>query len=125
MPTFYSCSTTVELSVANLASATTTKAENKQCPESTQSITNISKAIARDSKNGTLGEIALTGDDGRQLQFLGKYQDMPFFVSRAGKGFFAPETERRTKRPAKSVKVQISDKPYLYDSAAGEVDDGE
>lgn len=63
------------------------------------------------------------GDDGRHLRFLGKLEDMPFFMVRAGKDFFDPDTNgKRTRRPARSAKAQISGNITLYDSG---VDDPE
>lgn len=125
MPTLYGHSTSVQLSVTNLARATTQNPEPRQCSVSTANIKKIDLEFAKASRDGTLGETALLGDDGRHLRFLGKYEDMPFFMVRAGKDFFDPNAvEKTTRRPAKSVRTQMSDNITLYDSGLDEIEEG-
>jgi len=125
MPTLYSHSTSVQLSVANLVKATTQNPQPRQCSASTASIKHIDLEFAKASKDGTLAETALLGDDGRHLRFLGDHEDMPFFMVRAGKDFFnSNDTEKTTKRPARSMRTQMSDSITLYDSGVDEVEEG-
>lgn len=125
MPTLYGHSTSVQLSVANLAKATTQNPESRQCNASTASIKKIDLEFAKASRDGTLAETVLLGDDGRHLRFLGKSKDMPFFMVCAGKNFFDPDCmENTTIRPARSVRTQTSDNTILYDAGVDEVEEG-
>lgn len=116
MPTFHNHSTAVQLSVANIPKVITQNPQPGQCAASTTNIKHVELEFAKASGDGTLAEDALSGDDGKHLDFLGKHQDMPFFMVRVGKDFYNPNaTQKTTRRPAKSVKAQISDSTALYD----------
>ena len=104
MPTFYAQNTTVQLSVADLARATTSKPHTQQSHATSESIRNVAQEFTRGSKDGTLTETPFyTNDqDGGHLRFLGKIRNMPFFMVHAGKNFFDVNTkEKRNRRPAR------------------------
>jgi len=125
MPTTYGRNTTLQLSVADLAKVTPPNPRPKQCPETTSSVGQIELQFAKASSNGTFAEEPLNGEDGRHLRFLGKHEDLPFFMVHAGKEFFNPnDLARRTRRPAKTVKQQTTDKLSLYDSGVDEIGKG-
>lgn len=125
MPTLHSHSTTVQLSVANIPKVITENPQTGQCNASTTNIKNVELEFAKASGNGTLAEDALSGDDGRHVDFLGKYQNMPFLLVRAGKDFYSPNAaQKTTMRPAKSVRAQTSESIALYDSAPDPEEEG-
>lgn len=102
MPTFYACKTTIQLSVADITRATTPNPRSVQCPEASQNIRSTAQEFARGSKDGTLTETPLLTEDGSHIRFLGKHQDMPFFMVHAGKTFFELDaSEKRNRRPAR------------------------
>ncbi|KAL2042074.1 hypothetical protein N7G274_005262 [Stereocaulon virgatum] len=102
MPTLYAATTTVQLSVANLKLATSPNPRTSQRPEVTADVERTLLEFAKGSRNGTLDETPLYAENGSHLRFLGKHQDMPFFMVRAGKNFFdATSKERRNRRAAR------------------------
>lgn len=102
MPTFYGRETTVQLSVAELGRATTSKPRTQQSLAASESIRNVAQEFARGSKDGTLTETPIYTDDGSHVRFLGKQRDMPFFMVHAGKNFFDLNSkEKRNRRPAR------------------------
>ena len=102
MPTFYAQKTTVQLSVADLGRATTPNPRTQQCHAASESIRNIAREFARGSRDGTLTETPLHTEDGSHVRFLGKQENMPFFMVHAGKNFFDSTTkEKRNRRPAR------------------------
>ena len=116
MPTSYGRNTSVQLSVASLASVITPKPRCKQCPETSSCIRQIELAFTEASTEGTLAEESINGEDGRHLQFLGRNKDLPFFMVRAGKDFYNPNaTTKTTRQPAKTVEQQTTEKLSLYD----------
>ena len=121
MPTNHGRKTTIQLSVAELGNVITQNPQNRQCAQTTSSITKTDLEFIETSKDGTLAEQPLNGKDDSHVQFLGKHEDMPFFMVRAGKELFNPNAPgRRNRRPAKTVKQQKTDRPAVYD----EDDDG-
>lgn len=125
MPKFYGRNTAIQVSVAELAKVTTQNPRPRQCPESTSSIGKIELEFTKASKEATLAEESLNGKDGRHLRFLGTNEDMPFFMVQAGKNFFNPDAmARRTRRPAKSLKQQTTDKVSVYDSDGDGIEKG-
>lgn len=118
MPTFYAKSTTVQLSVANLEHTTTANIRTAQSPQTTEIIRDIAFEFAKGSKDGSLSEIAINGEDGHHVQFLGKLENMPFFMVRAGKDFFDLNgSERRNRRPARVPLFETKNGFVLIDSS--------
>lgn len=102
MPTFYAQKTTVQLSVTDLGRATTTNPRRQQSLAASESIKNVAQEFARGSKDGTLTETPLYTEDGSHIRFLGKHEDMPFFMVHAGNNFFDLATKEKTnRRPAR------------------------
>ena len=99
MPTLYGQNTTVQLSIADLDRTVTL---NPRTQHATESIKKVAQEFARGSKDGTLTETALNTEDGSHIRFLGKHEDMPFFMVHAGKYLFDQTTmEKRNRRPAR------------------------
>lgn len=125
MPTLHSHSATIQLSVANIPKVITENPQTGQCNASTRNIKNVELEFAKASGNSTLAEDVLLGDDGRHLDFLGKHENMPFFLVRAGKDFYSPNAAQKTTiRPAKSVRAQTSESIALYDSGSDPDEEG-
>ena len=83
MPYYYSRSVEVGLSVADLDQTTTVEPSRTLGPESTANAEHAS-AIFRDNyTNGRLRETGICAEDGRELQFLGEFSDMPFIMVHA------------------------------------------
>ena len=102
MPTLYSAETTVQLSVADLKLATSPNPRTNQRPEATADVQRTLLEFTKGSRNGTLDETPLYAENGSHLRFLGKHQDMPFFMVHAGKNFFdANSKEKRNRRAAR------------------------
>ena len=112
MPTLYSRSTAIQLSVSHLSEATTAHPIPHQSPEARSNIQNATNSLVKASRNGTLMEDPINSTDGEShLRFLGKKQDMPFFLVQAGKDYFNPNASgRRTKRPIRSPLVETKKK---------------
>lgn len=104
MPTYYSRSTTIQLGVADLQDTTTIELESRSRSAVYDEVTSCAAKFARASINGTLDETPILTEDASQThaRFLGQFSNMPFFMVRAGMGFFNSEAEgRRTRRPAR------------------------
>ena len=125
MPTLYGRNTTVQVSLADLGKVITQNPRPKQCPETTNSIGKIELEFINASRNATLAEQSLLGEDEKHLRFLGRHEDMPFFMVRVGKDFFNPNAaERKTRRAARTVRQQTTDKVSVYDATIDETGDG-
>ena len=110
MPTFYARSTTVQLSTADLSRAITANPLTKQDPAATDSIRNIALEFAKSSSKRTLTEESLLAKDGSHVHFLGKHEDMPFFMAHAGKNFFDVQTPgKRNRRPARLPMIRFAE----------------
>ena len=112
MPTLYARSTTVQLSVADLKTTTTTNYK----PSVGSNIAEVTKnaaEFARGSRNGTLTEIPLyTEDSGTHMRFLGRHHNMPFFMVQAGKHFFDRKIGKlRTRKPQRDPSVKALPAP--------------
>ena len=92
MPTFHANSTTVQLSVADLKPTITSDIQTGQSKQTTEQVREIAAEFAKWSVNGTLRETPINGSDGHRMRFLGKLEDMPFFMVWAGKQFFSPDS---------------------------------
>ena len=102
MPTFYAQKTTIQLSIADLGRATTSNPRTQQSLAASESVRNVAQEFARGSKDGTLTETPLYTEDGSHVRFLGKHENMPFFMVHAGKNLFDLTTkEKRNRRPAR------------------------
>lgn len=111
MPTLYSRLTTVQLSISDLADATTARPVTHQSKEATDNVQDATEALIKGSRDATLTEDLLyTDDEQSRIRFLGKYQDMPFFMVHAGKDYFnLDDNGRRTRRPARLPSVKDSE----------------
>ncbi len=114
MPTLYASSTTIQLSVADLAKTTTTDPK-PLLSSNVEDVARISAEFARGSRYGTLTEIPLyTNETHSHMRFLGTNQDMPFFMVQAGKTFFdrsSDKTHTRTPErvPLPETQTKIAD----------------
>ena len=109
MPTLYARSTTVQLSVADLEN-TTTIDYKPSLGSNMGEVTNNAAEFARGSRNGTLTETPLyTDDSGTHMRFLGRHQNMPFFIVQAGKHFFDRKIDKvRKQNPHRDPTVKAS-----------------
>lgn len=100
MPTLYSRSTTIQLSIADLPK-TTTHDHKSHLFTHTSVVANVAAELARGAKDGTLTEVPLYAKDtDTRMRFIGANGDMPFYMVRAGKHLFDPSTNNtRTRRP--------------------------
>lgn len=107
MPTLYARSTTVQLSVADLKTTTTTNYK-PSLGSNMGEVTNNTAEFARGSRNGTLTETPLyTDDSGTHMRFLGRHQNMPFFIVQAGKHFFDRKIDKvRKQKPYRDPSVK-------------------
>ena len=118
MPTLYGKKrTTVELSVANVAHATTLDPEGRQGSVVLNEASRISDVFAQGSEHGTLAEYDIPDETGLHLRLLGEDQSIPFKLVRAGKAFFARDhqTEKKTRRPVVGVKAQTTNDSAVFD----------
>ncbi|KAF1988647.1 hypothetical protein K402DRAFT_28529 [Aulographum hederae CBS 113979] len=84
MPNFAGVNAKVHLLVCDLAKTTTTYLEQKKCENATKNA-----AIAEDAlQTGRILQETHIADDGRRVQFLGEYMDMPFLIVQAGAELF-------------------------------------
>lgn len=111
MPTLYSRLTTVQLSISDLADATTARPVTHQSKEATENVQDAAGALIKGSRDATLTEDQLyTDDEQSHIRFLGKYQDMPFFMVHAGKDYLnLHDNGRRTRGPARLPPRKDSD----------------
>lgn len=109
MPTLYARSTTVQLSVADLKTTTTTDYK-PSLGSNMGEVTNNAAEFARGSRSGTLTETPLYIDDsGSHMRFLGRHQNMPFFIVQAGKHFFDRKIDKvRKQNPHRDPSVKAS-----------------
>lgn len=107
MPTLYARSTTVQLSVADLKTTTTTNYK-PSLGSNMGEVTNNTAEFARGSRNGTLTETPLyTDDSGTHMRFLGRHKNMPFFIVQAGKHFFDRKIDKvRKLKPHRDPSVK-------------------
>lgn len=100
MPTLYARSTTVQLSVADLKTTTTTNFK-PSVGSNMGEVTKNAAEFARGSRDGTLTETPLyTDEGGTHMRFLGRHQNMPFFMVQAGKHYFDSKIDKvRTRKP--------------------------
>ena len=103
MPHFYLGHAAVQLSVADLTLAKTAKPDTSQSGPQKAESERIASEFAFGSKHGTLAEIPLCGEDGLHTRFLGKSQDMPFFMVHAGKNLFALKSSEKRNRRAERI----------------------
>ncbi|MCJ1224726.1 hypothetical protein MMC12_001371 [Toensbergia leucococca] len=108
MPTFYSRSTTIQLSVANLATSITAEPQTISGPTTVRNSQSALTELGIASNDGTLSETPIYVEDtGSHVRCLGDHEDMPFFMVHAGKHFFSrTTTEKRTRRPAREYLQQ-------------------
>ena len=119
MPTFYGAGTTVQLSAANLQRAASEDPLPNKCPQASRNVEAMADEFTRALLNGTLAEDDVIDETtGMRTRFLGKQHDMPFFMVRAGEGFFAEKGEgKRTIRPARVPRLSYSPEPDVEDNA--------
>ena len=112
MPTFYSRRTAVQLSVSDLPEATTPHPMSHQSKEATKNVQDVTKALIKGSRDGTLMEDPINiRDTQSHIDFLGKDRDMPFFMVQAGKDYFNQgDSGGRTKRPIRLPLIEITNK---------------
>lgn len=109
MPTLYGANTTVQLSVADLKLATSPNPRTNQRPEVTADVERTLLEFAKGSRNGTLDETPLYAENGSHLRFLGKHQDMPFFIVHAGRLFF--DANSKGKRNRRAARIPLHEAP--------------
>ena len=109
MPTFYANGITIQLSTARLEDVITRKPTTSNTPQSTLSIEKAGDALTRGSIDGTLAEDALLDETtNSHLRYLGENRDMPFFLARAGQGYFDIKGKARTRAPARVPPIKHS-----------------
>lgn len=115
MPTLYARSTTVQLSVADLKATTTTK-HKPSVGSNMGEVTKNATEFVRGSRNGTLTEIPLyTDDGGTNMRFLGRHQNMPFFMVQAGKHYFDRKIGKvRTRKPQRDPSEKAVQAPPAH-----------
>lgn len=79
-------------------------------------VTKNAAEFARASRNGTLAEIPLYADDvGTHMLFLGRHQNMPFFMVQAGKHFFDRKIDKvRTRKPQRDPSERAVQAPPAH-----------
>ena len=92
MPTFSGNNTTLQLSTANILKSTTANPTGIKSSQCTSNVESAINEFAKASISGTLAEDVIEDEaTGSSVRFLGKHQDMPFLMVRAGKGFYEKE----------------------------------
>lgn len=109
----------MQLSAANLQKATSEDPPNSKCPQATRNIADVADEFTRALVDGTLAEDDIIDEvTGSRTRFLGNHRDMPFFMVRAGEGFFAEDGEgRKTNRPARVPPVTYRAASPIRDNA--------
>ncbi|KAL6714068.1 hypothetical protein ACLMJK_008562 [Lecanora helva] len=126
MPKYYGRNTAIQLSVTDLQNVITQHPQNKQCPETTNSIVSIEGEFAKASEQRTLAEETLCGKDGHHLQFLGEHENLPFCMVYAGRGLFSCDvTRKRAQRSDKTLEQQTTVNTQVYDSNIDDVSEGD
>lgn len=112
MPTFYSRTTAIQLSVSDLSEATTLHPMSHQSKEATNNVQDVTKAFVKGSRYRTLMEDPINiRDTQSHIDFLGKDRDMPFFMVQAGKDYFNQDNSGgRTKRPIRLPLIETTNK---------------
>lgn len=118
MPTLYSRLTTVQLSTSDLAEAITARPVTHQSTEATDNVRDAIGGLIKGSRDATLTEDPLyTDDEQSHIRFLGRNQNMPFFMVHAGKDYFnLDDNGRRTRRPARLPSVNDRNKSAVDES---------
>ena len=122
MPTLYCRSTTIQLSISGLTLATTAYPVPHQSREARDNIQHATEALVKGSRDGTLTEDPLYSEKTQShINFLGKNQDMPFFMVHAGKDYFDSQNNKRgrNRRVARSPLVETNSRPAPGLSSTG------